>query len=139
MERNLPIQLVETRGKQDIFLKEGFGNDELPDWATDESIERNVGIMRSTLAVVQDIFDQRDARHEDGLPVLIVATLHDKATAKSFRPNARALFDSKQKRNIIGVGDPKKLIIKIDSKKDLTQMASNIDEGDAHENSKVKR
>lgn len=27
MERNLPIQLVETRGKQDIFLKEGFGND----------------------------------------------------------------------------------------------------------------
>ena len=139
MERNLPIQLVETRGKQDIFLKEGFGNDELPEWATNESIERNVGIMRSTLAVVQDIFDQRDARHEDGLPVLIVATLHDKATAKSFRPNARALFDSKKKRNIIGVGDPKKLIIKIDSKKDLTQMASNIDEGDAHENSKVKR
>lgn len=43
------------------------------------------------------------------------------------------------KRNIIGVGDPKKLIIKIDSKKDLTQIASNIDEGDAHENSKVKR
>ena len=38
MERNLPIQLVETRGKQDIFLKEGFGNDELPEWATDESI-----------------------------------------------------------------------------------------------------
>ena len=28
MERNLPIQLVETRGKQDIFLKEGFGNEQ---------------------------------------------------------------------------------------------------------------
>lgn len=29
--KTLPIQKIQTRGEQDIFLKEGGGNNELPD------------------------------------------------------------------------------------------------------------
>lgn len=138
MERNLPIQLVETRGEQDVFLKEGFGNDELPDWATSESISQNASIMRDTLSTVAKIFEVRELNNEEGLPVLMVATLHEKATAKTFRPNARAIFDGRKKRNIVGIGGHRQLIVKIDNKQDLLQITSNINEENIQKN-KVKQ
>ena len=36
--KNLPIQIVETRGVQDLFLKEGMGDNKLPKWATQATV-----------------------------------------------------------------------------------------------------
>lgn len=125
MERNLPIQIVETRGAQDAFLKEGGSNNEMPRWATDESIQQNARSIYGSLSEIGRLFDDRSVEEEDRLPILTVATLHEDATAKSYRGNVRAVFDNRQKRNLIGVTAPNKLLIKIDDKIDLQRIERN--------------
>ena len=80
--KNLPIQFVETRGERDLFLKEGMGDNSLPAWSTEESLVAHAGIMENTFSGVDRIFD---AREEEGLPILMVATL-DKRAATSTLP-----------------------------------------------------
>ena len=46
MLKNLPIQFVETRGEQDVFLKEGGGGSELPKWVTQDTIQKNIASIR---------------------------------------------------------------------------------------------
>ena len=101
--KNLPIQFVQTRGERDVFLKEGGGSDELPKWVTDAAIERNASVMRASFQMLEQEFDRRVERNESDLPILAVATLHEKATAKSYRGNVRQIFDNKNKRNVIGM------------------------------------
>jgi hypothetical protein len=125
MPKNLPIQFVETRGEQDVFLKEGGGSSELPKWVTTEIITRNVTNMRASLTALGALFDAREADGTDDLPLLAVATLHERATAKSYRANARDLFDGKRKRNVIGVDSPRDLLVKIDNKDELLRISRN--------------
>ena len=123
-QRSLPIQLVETRGERDQFLKEGMGDNSLPNWSTQESMAEHVRIMTDTFAAAERIFD---AREEEGLPILMVATLDDNAVRrKAFRANARSIFDSRNKRNILGKDSHKGLLVKVDNKADVQLMKSNI-------------
>lgn len=122
--KNLPIQFVETRGERDLFLKEGMGNNSLPAWSTEESLVAHVGIMENTFSGVDRIFD---AREEEGLPILMVATLDKRAAKrKAYRANARSIFDSRNKRNVIGKNSHQDLLVKVDSKNDLLMMRLNI-------------
>lgn len=78
--KNLPIQIVETRGVQDLFLKEGMGDNKLPKWATQATVSAHAGIMAGTFSVVERKFEDRE---EGDLPVLMVASLDEKATVRS--------------------------------------------------------
>lgn len=122
--KTLPIQFVQPRGEQDIFLKEGSGTNTLPDWVTRESIMAHVDRMNGTFAAVEKLFDERE---EEELPLLVVASLEEKATRrKSFRANVRAVFDGRHKRNVIGKESHRGLLVKIDSKADLQRMAEGV-------------
>lgn len=124
MNKNLPIQFVETRGERDQFLKEGMGDNSLPAWSTEESLVAHVGIMENTFSGVDRIFD---AREEEGLPILMVATLDKRAAKrKAYRANARSIFDSRNKRNVIGKNSHQGLLVKVDCKNDLQMMRHNI-------------
>ena len=92
IEKKLPIQLVKTRGTKDVFKKEGSSGD-LPKWVTTETVRTNAQSMLITLREVSKIFDDKNRR----LPVLLTATLNKKATAKTYRPNVRSVFDNKKK------------------------------------------
>ena len=123
-QRSLPIQLVETRGEKDQFLKEGMGDNSLPNWSTPQSIGKHARIMTDTLSAAERIFDSRE---EDGLPILMVATLDEKAVRrKAFRANARSIFDSRNKRNVLGKSSHLGLLIKVDSKADVQSMKNNV-------------
>lgn len=122
--KTLPIQKIQTRGEQDIFLKEGGGNNELPDWATKETILEHAGRMNAAFASVERLFDERD---NDELPLLMVAYLDENATGrKSFRANVRAVFDNRDKRNVLGKESHRGLLVKVESKEDLRQMAQSV-------------
>lgn len=138
MPKNLPIQFVEIREDRDIFLKEGGGGSDVPKWVTADTIARNVTSIRETLNTLSRLFDEREALGEDSLPLLTVAILHEKATAKSYRPNVRSIFDTKKKRNVIGAGAPGDLLVKIDNKADLERIAENYNERSVKDTNKVK-
>lgn len=122
--KTLPIQKIQTRGEQDIFLKEGGGSNELPDWATKEMILEHAGRMNAAFASVELLFDERD---NDELPLLMVAYLDENATGrKSFRANVRAVFDNRDKRNVLGKESHRGLLVKVESKEDLRQMAQSV-------------
>lgn len=122
--KTLPIQEIQPRGEQDIFLKEGGGSNELPDWATKETILERAGRMNAAFASVERIFDERD---NDELPLLMVAYLDENATGrKSFRANVRAVFDNRDKRNVLGKESHRGLLVKVDNKADLRQMAQSV-------------
>ena len=122
--KTLPIQMVQPRGEQDMFFKEGGGSNELPDWATRETIVAHAGRMNATFATVEHTFDERA---DEELPLLMVAYLDEKATGrKSFRANVRAVFDGRDKRNVLGKESHRGLLVKVENKADLRQMARSV-------------
>ena len=57
MPKNLPIQFVETRGEQDVFLKEGGGGSELPKWVNKETMVKLCnGILFNNKKCIVNIF-----------------------------------------------------------------------------------
>ena len=127
MRKTNPIQIVKTRGQKDVFLKEGCSSDTIPDWASDDAIFANASNLRESFSAFESIFDRR-IEENNYLPLLCVATLNERATAKSYRANARALFDGRQKRNIIGVNSTNKLLVKIDDKMELRRIGKSVSE-----------
>lgn len=124
--KNLPIQIVATRGEQDLFWKEGMGNNDLPKWATQATVIAHAGVMSGTFLAIDRCFDDRD---EDALPVLMVASLEEKATLrKSFRANVRAVFDRKNKRNVLGKESQRGLLVKVDNRDDLNAIRRRVDD-----------
>lgn len=136
MDKTRPIQIVQTRGSQDWFKKEGSGGG-IPKWATPQAICKNTAIISKTLDSLDDVFHQR---MEDGneLPVLLVATLNEDATAKSHRPNVKSIFRTKQRSNVIGVANLGELFVKIDTLSDLNIIKKSISEIKHHKASKEK-
>ena len=119
-----PIQLVHTRKEQDYFLKEGMGDNKLPTWATQETVSTHAAMMAETFRVVENKFNTHD---EEGLPIMMVATLDDHATTrKSFRANVRAVFDIREKRNVLGKESHKGLLIKVDNRTDLQRIKERV-------------
>ena len=122
--KTLPIQLVHTREEQDRFLKEGMGDNKLPKWATQETVSTHAAMMSETFRAVAQKFDTRE---EDGLPVMMVATLDEHATArKSFRANVRAVFDIREKRNVLGKESHRGLLVKVDNRADLQRINERV-------------
>ena len=139
MTKKLPIQIVKTRGRQDLFKKEAGGGNDLPNWVNDETIRANSAVILSQLDCVEAEI-QRKEEHEDFvIPILMTATLHERATAKSYRSSARAIFDGSEKRNIIGMDSVRNLIIKIADKSDIDVIKNNIHGKPNHSISKDKR
>lgn len=125
-ERNYPIQMVETRGQQDVFFKEGGGSSKLPQWATLDMIKQHAVSVSNSLGGLESVFDERDDVHSS-LPVLAVASLHKSAaSAKRYRANARSLFDGRDRRNIVGLSGSDQLVVKIDNKEELDRIALNF-------------
>lgn len=136
MDKTRPIQIVKTRGSQDWFKKEGSGGGN-PKWATPQAIRKNTTIISQTLQSLDRVFHQR---REDGnaLPVLLVATLNQDATAKSHRPNVKSVFRTKQRSNIIGVAGLGELFVKIDTLDDLNIIKESISDIRNHRASREK-
>lgn len=134
--KNLPIQIVTTRGEQDLFWKEGMGDNNLPKWATQATVIAHASVMAGTFSAVDRRFDERN---EDDLPILMVATLEEKATSrKSFRANVRAVFDRKNKRNVLGKESQRGLLVKIDNRDDLNAIRHRVDDASNGRASKDK-
>lgn len=118
MAKTLPIQLVKTRGEQDVFLKEAGGSDELPSWVTTEIIHDNAQRLTAGLDCIGEYFHNRTVRNS-GLPLLLKARLSERATAKSYRPNVRAILNQNRKHNVIGVTGFRELLVKVDAPEDI--------------------
>ena len=102
MAKILPIQLVKTREKQDEFLKEAGGSNELPRWATEQIISENAVRLVNALDSIGRLFEDRPVRNSR-LPLLVKAKLNEHATAKSYRPNVRSILNQNRKHNVIGI------------------------------------
>jgi hypothetical protein len=132
--KRLPIQLVKTRGEQDMFWKEGMGDNKLPKWATQATITAHAGVMMETFSAVERYFDKRE---EGALPVLMVASLDEKATnRKSFRANVRAVFDRKNTRNVLGKESQRGLLVKVNNRNDLQAISRRVEDAGRGEGSK---
>ncbi len=113
MEKTLPIQLVKTRVKQDEFLKEAGGSSEFPKWVNSKLIQDNSERLVRALDKISNYFSNRQP-YNRSLPVLVRAKLNENATAKSFRPNIRAIINQKHKRNVVGISEFREILFKLD-------------------------
>lgn len=138
MAKTFPIQVVKTRGKQDIFKKEAGGSNELPDWVNDDAVRVNSSIIISQLNDLEGEL-KRKMKEKTPVPILMTATLHEKATAKSYRSSTRAIFDTEQKRNIIGMDSVRNLIVKIANLADVQAIKQNVQGTPGRSISKDKR
>lgn len=77
MAKTFPIQVVKTRGKQDIFKKEAGGSNELPDWVNDDAVRVNSSIIISQLNDLEGELE-RKMKEKTPVPILMTATLHEK-------------------------------------------------------------
>lgn len=136
MNKTRSIQIVRTRGSQDLFKKEGSGGGK-PKWATPQAVRKNAAMISRTLQSLDRMFLQRRKDGND-LPVLLVATLNEDATAKSHRPNVKSIFRTKQRSNIIGVAGLGELFVKIDTLDDLNVIKESISDIRHHRASKEK-
>lgn len=118
MTKNLPIQLVKTRGEQDTFLKEAGGSDALPSWTSLKDIQENANRLVNELDSISGHFQNRTIRNSQ-LPLLVKAQLNERATAKSYRPNVRAILNQNRKLNVIGMAGFREVLVKIDGIEDI--------------------
>lgn len=125
MAKTLPIQLVKIRGEQDLFLKEAGGSDELPSWTSLQDIQSHAVNLERDLNSIRDLFQTRTDRSSQ-LPVLIKARINGHATAKSYRPNIRAILNQNHKHNVIGITGFCDLLVKIDSLDDAEAIGNAI-------------
>lgn len=139
MAKTFPIQIVKTRGKQDIFKKEAGGSNELPDWVNDDAIRRNSDIIIHQLDLLEEELERRIETEDNPVPFLMTATLHENATAKSYRSSSRAIFDAENKRNIIGMDSVRNLIVKIANHTDIQAIKNNVQGVSGHTISKDKK
>ena len=114
MAKEFPIQSVSFRGERDQFLTEGGGSKALPKWVTDDAVVENAHRVSLQLSDMSSFFE-----HESTLPLLTEVSMHSKATAKSHRPSVRSLFEGNNQHSVLGVSSVGKLLVKIDSKRDL--------------------
>lgn len=115
MSKDLPIQQVKFRRKQDNFLTEGGGST-LPEWVNEENIKANSCRVNSHLEELKLVFENVERLD---LPILTVVDINEKAIAKSHRFAIHELVNVDKKRNVLGGIKVGKLLVKIDSKKDL--------------------
>ena len=125
--KNLPIQLVEFRGQQDEFIHEPGGNDELPQW-----ISKNKDICYANSARVHEqmnmwdsLFDEREEQHNN-MPLLFEIELHEKAESKSYRKSVKKIFNTATDKNILGLTDRRKLLVKANNRSELRRMSGNF-------------
>lgn len=122
--KNLPIQFVEFRERQDDFLAEGGGLDLLQGWIKDnidicrEHCDYVYGKMNSWL----QLFDER-VQQQNLMPLLFEVDLHPKAEAKSYRKDILAMLNLKGEKNVIGMTARRKLLVKVNNRTSLQQLS----------------
>ncbi len=137
MAKTLPIQLVKTREKQDDFFKEAGGSNELPSWATQQVIQENSDRLINSLENISRYFQNRSV-HNSRLPLLVKAKLNEHATAKSYRPNVRAILNQKRKHNVIGIFGFREILLKLEGNEDIKAITDVIVSVKNHNSSKDK-
>lgn len=137
MAKTLPIQLVKTREKQDVFLKEAGGSNDLPTWATEQVITENSARLVNALDCMSRCFANRLV-YNRRLPLLVKAKLNEHATAKSYRPNVRAILNQKRKRNVIGISGFREILFKLDEVEDIEAIKNVVLSVQNHTSSKDK-
>lgn len=122
--KNLPIQFVEFREREDEFRTEGGGQDNLQSW-----ISSNIDICRINSARVYDslsswqrLFDEREQQHNT-MPLLFEVDLHQNAEAKSYRRDVHAILNLRGEKNVIGMTARRKLLVKVDNRSSLRQLS----------------
>ena len=137
MAKTLPIQIVKTREKQDEFLKEAGGSNDLPSWATEQIISENSVRLINALDNIGRLFENRPIQN-NRLPLLIKAKLNKYATAKSYRPNVRSILNQKHKHNVIGISGFRELLFKLDDISDIEAIKNVVVSVQNHTSSKDK-
>lgn len=137
MAKTLPIQLVKTREKQDEFLKEAGGSNDLPRWATEQIISENSVRLVNALDNLSRLFEGRTMRNTR-LPLLLKAKLNEHATAKSYRPNVRSILNQKHKHNVIGISGFREILFKLDEVSDVQAIKNVVVSVQNHTSSKDK-
>lgn len=105
-------------------MTEGGGSSSLPQWVTEEAIERNIAHVSGQLVQFGNMFNE-----ERTLPLLTTVSIHDSATAKSHRSDIRSVLEANGKRNVIGVPSLGKLLVKIDNTRDLVEISRHFSNG----------
>lgn len=125
MAKSLPIQFVKTREKQDEFLKEAGGSNDLPQWATQQIIHDNAVRLVNALDNISMHLQNRSVCNRC-LPLLVKAKLNEHATAKSYRPNVRSILNQNHKHNIIGISGFGEILFKINDSDDVNAIKNAV-------------
>ena len=122
--KNLPIQLVEFRGPQDEFIHEPRGNNDLPTWIKrdDEICYTNSARVHEQLHSWLPLFDEREQQH-NAMPLLFEVAIHEKAEAKSYRKDIYSVLNFENSRNVLGMTDRRRLLVKVNNRSDLQRMS----------------
>ena len=132
--KNLPIQIVEFRERQDDFLAEGLGGkDVLQSWIRDnmeicqEHSRRVYGQMNEWLA----LFDERE-QQQNNMPLLFEVQLHQKAEAKSYRRDVNTILNPARDKNVLGMTNRRTLLVKADTRRALQRIAGQFEDRAIH-------
>lgn len=123
--KNLPIQLVEFRGQQDEFKQETRGGGELPRWITDHEdvYYANSARVHEQMCSWDVLFDERERQHND-MPLLFEVELSENAEAKSYRKDIKAILNVENGKNVIGMTERRRLLVKANNRAELRQISS---------------
>lgn len=128
MEKDrLPIKFFAPR-EVDEQKVEGAGSSEPPKWVlSGEQLAERSAELVSALNQFSEAIRIRTERNS-AVPFVFVAKMCDDATSKSRRKDITSLFHTAEKGNIIGLADSDELIVKVDSRSQMAEIANRLND-----------
>jgi len=123
-EKNLPIKFFLKREKDEQNTEGGGGKD--PKWVlSGGALSKRSRELQGYLGKLEGRITKKTGQN-NALPILVIARLDKKATAKSHRDDVVSLFNVNNKNNIIGFSGYQEVLVKIENEKDLRDIEYNI-------------
>lgn len=121
----LPIKFFAPREIDEQRVEPGGGG-EPPKWLlTGKQLQIRSEKLLSSFNELDNIITERQVNNSI-VPFVFVAKMCDDATAKSRRKDIVSLFQSSEKRNVIGLSDSDELLVKINSKDEISNIYSKL-------------
>jgi hypothetical protein len=132
--KNLPIKIFEKRKNIDDRNPEGGGSSELPPWAklTTEELNQRVDTFNTVLTDAITWLDQRP-QDRNFIPAVLRLNIHDKAIAKSHRPDICQIFNDNDQQNVIGMVNNRDLLIKVNTIDQIRKIQKNLNNRQKHQ------
>jgi hypothetical protein len=121
----MPIKFFAPREIDELRI-EGSGSSEPPKWllSGEELEKRAQGLLKDFNQFKEKISDRLDRKSV--VPFVFIAKMRDDSTAKSRRKDISSLFQTSEKRSVIGLVDSDELIVRLDSISDMEKISNRL-------------